>query len=302
MPPSATSASDTTPQNTVQNLRGIALIALGFFSFSACDMQAKLLTADLPALEIVWFRQLGLFLGVIVLIAWRGPGLLASQKPLLQIGRGLTAAGSAVCFVIGVRVVPLADAVAVTFIAPFIVTVMGALLLREPVGPRRWAAVAFGFLGMLIVIRPGLGVFDPAIIFVVFAAFLFSVRQILSRWLSNADSVLTTVAYTSITSGLALSIALPFVWTTPERLDTWALIVGVALTAAAGEILVITALSIAEVSALAPVHYSLILWGTLYGYMIFGHLPDLWTVFGCIIIVASGLYAINRERLRQRGA
>ncbi|WP_428928245.1 DMT family transporter [Marinibacterium sp. SX1] len=299
MPLPAAPINAPLPSQQAQNLRGIVLMAMGFFSLAACDMQAKLLTAELPAFQIVWFRQLGLLIGVLALLAIRGRALLVSVKPGLQIARGLTAAVSAACFIVGVGFVPLADAVAVTFIAPFVVTILGALILREPVGPRRWAAVAAGFVGMLIVIRPGMGVFHPAILFIVAAACMFAFRQVLSRWLSGADSVTTTVAYTSLTSSLVITLTLPFVWVTPDSLSTWGIIAGLAICAGLGEVLVIRALDIAQAVVLAPVHYSMILWGTFYGFVIFGDLPDSWTILGCAIIVASGLYTVHRERLRR---
>ena len=288
------------PSRPPQNLRGIVLMALGFFCFAACDVQAKLLTETLHPAQIVFFRQLGLFTGIMVLLSLRGTVLLRSRLPWIQIGRGMTAVCSAICFIVGVTYVPLADAVAVTFIAPFIVTVMGALVLREPVGVRRWGAVALGFLGVLVVIRPGMGVFHPAIFFVVCAACFFAIRQVLSRSLSGADPVATTVAYTSITSTLAVSLVLPFVWQWPDPLGLWLPILGLALTAGLGELLVIRALDIGQAVVLTPVHYTSIIWGSFYGFVVFADVPDGWTLLGCAIIVSSGLYTLHRERLAAR--
>lgn len=285
------------PPSSADNLRGVVLMALGFFFFAAGDVQAKFLTDTLHPVQIVWFRQIGLALGVLVVLAMRGTSILRSRLPLLQMTRGLMAVLSAICFVLAVSYVPLADVVAVTFIAPFIVTVLGAVVLREPVGIRRWIAVSIGFVGMLIVIRPGMGVLHPAIGFAVAAACFFSIRQVLSRSLSGADPVITTVAYTSITSIILVSIALPFVWQTPQETWLWLIILGLAVTAALGEVLVIRALDIAQAVVVAPLHYSLIIWGTFYGYVVFADLPDGWTLFGCGIIIASGLYTLHRERL-----
>lgn len=283
-----------------RNLQGVGLILLGFFLFASGDVLSKLLTEELPPLQIVWMRSAGLSLGVLVLLALRGPGLLRTRSPLPQIARGLAAAGSAVFFVTAITYVPLADAVAVSFVAPFMLTVAGAVLLREPVGLRRWIAVMVGFLGMLIVIRPGFGVFHPAIGLVVIAATLFAGRQVLSRMLSGTDSIATTVAYTALTATGVLSLGLPFVWITPVDPMLWLMIGMLALTAAAGEILVIRALDIAQAVVLAPLHYTLIIWGTGYGFLVFGDLPDRWTLLGCAIIMASGLYTLHRERLRAR--
>lgn len=295
--PAAPLHSAPPPVRQPDNLRGLVLMMLGFAFFAACDVQAKVLTAEMHPIQIVWFRMIGLFLGVMVLLALRGRHLLRSKNVPLQMARGAAAVASAVCFTITVRHVPLADAVAVSFIAPFVVTVAGALVLKEPVGARRWAAVTIGFVGMLIIIRPGLGVFHPAIGFVVLAAFLFASRQIVSRYLAGSDSITTTVAYTSITATVLASVLLPFFWTTPTGWETWAIILGLTITAALGEVLVIRALDIAQAVVLAPLHYTLILWSTMYGFLVFGDLPDSWTLIGAAIIIASGLYTLHRERL-----
>lgn len=280
------------------NLKGVVLIALGFFFFSCSDLLAKLLTAHFHPLQVVWMRMLGLVVGVCFLFYRQGIKLFHTPKPKLQLLRGAVAAGSGTLFIYAINYVPLADAIAVTFVAPFLVTVLGAIVLKEPVGLRRWLAVLVGFLGMLVVIRPGMGVFHPAIFLVILAAGFFAIRQLLSRWLSGVDSVSTTVAYTSIVAFAITSIALPFVWITPGGFAVVLMIVGLSLSAAVGEVFIIRALDVAQSVVLAPMHYTLIIWGTFYGYLFFGDLPDGWTFFGCGIIVASGLYTSYREFVR----
>lgn len=277
-------------------------MALGMFLFSCVDTVAKFLTETLPAIQIVWFRQLGLFAGVVVLIVVQGRVVLASANPALQIGRGALAACSATLFIIGVSYVPLADAVAITFVAPFLVTVMCALILREPVGVRRWTAVIIGFLGTLIVIRPGMGVMHPAAGLLIIAAGAFALRQILSRILAGGDGTKTTVAYTALVSWSLLTLPLPFFWQTPSSPLQIGLLILIALLAAGAEILVIMALDAAQAVVVAPVQYSLLIWGTLYGFLVFGQFPDGWTWVGALIIIATGIYTLHRERLvaRQR--
>ncbi len=288
-----------------ENLRGLALMALAFFLFAASDAQAKLLTGMFHPMEVVWARQLGLLAGVVVLLVLKGPVILSTGRPGMQVLRGTLAVISASAFIIALRYVPLADAVAVSFVAPFMVTVLGALVLGEKVGPRRWTAVAIGFIGTLIVIRPGLGVVHPAVMLVVGAATAFALRQILSRVLAGTDRTATTVAYTAIVSVVLLSLPLPLFWRTPATATELALLAGMAACGALGELLVIRALEIAEAIVLAPVHYSLIIWGTFYGWLVFGQLPDRWTWTGAAIIVATGLYIMHREwtlaRSRARG-
>lgn len=287
------------------NLRGLALMGLAFFVFAASDAQAKLLTGMFPPMQVVWTRQLGLLAGVLVLLALKGPAILRTGRPGMQVLRGTLAVISASAFILALRYVPLADAVAVSFVAPFMVTILGALVLGEKVGPRRWSAVAIGFAGTLIVIRPGLGVIHPAVMLVVGAATAFALRQILSRVLAGTDRTATTVAYTALVSVVLLSLPLPFFWRTPATATELALLIGMAACGALGELLVIRALEIAEAIVLAPVHYSLILWGTFYGWLVFGQLPDRWTWTGAAIIVATGLYIMHREwtlaRSRMRG-
>lgn len=291
--------ASVTAQRT-DSMRGLALMAAGMFLFSGVDTMAKLMTESLHPIQVVWSRQSGLLLGVLGLIAWRGFGVLKSANPRLQVGRGVLAAISATLFIIAVSHVPLADAVAITFVAPFLVTLMGALILREPVGWRRWTAVIIGFLGTLVVIRPGMGVVHPAAGLLVVAAAAFAMRQVLSRFLAGADSTQTTVAYTAIVSWVLLSLPLVFVWQTPQSGTQIIILCAMAVMGAFAEILVIMALDAAQAVVVAPVQYSLLIWGTMYGYLVFGQLPDSWTLVGAIIIVSTGLYTLNRERLLLR--
>jgi drug/metabolite transporter (DMT)-like permease len=275
-------------------------MAGGMFLFSAVDTHAKFLTDSFHPIQIAWSRQLGLLVGVLFLLMIRGRDILKTQHPYLQMGRGALAAGSATLFIVAISFVPLADAVAISFVAPFIVTVLGALILGEAVGIRRWVAVSIGFLGTLVVIRPGMGVIHPAAVLVLIAALLFALRQILSRKLSGSDKTITTVAYTALTASALLTLPLPFVWRTPEWGFEIALLTSMAVLAGIAEVMVIRSLELAQAVVLAPVHYSLLIWGTFYGWMVFDQLPDLWTWIGALIIVATGIYTLHRERLVAR--
>lgn len=293
-PATPISPSEATGPRRVENGRGLLMMALGMFLFSAVDTMAKFLTDSLHPFQIVWTRQLGLAAGALILIVWSAGRVIRTTHPRLQILRGTVAALSASLFIFGVAKVPLADAVAVSFVAPFMVTVLGALILREAVGIRRWTAVTLGFIGALIVIRPGLGVVHPAAGFVVLAAFFFAIRQIVSRALSDSDRTATTIVYTALVSVALLTVPVAFVWVTPEA-GHIPILIAMALLAAAAEICVIKALELAMAVVVAPVQYTLILWGTFYGWMVFDQLPDGWTWAGTAIIVATGLYTLRRE-------
>ncbi|MDH3453077.1 MAG: DMT family transporter [Gammaproteobacteria bacterium] len=269
-----------------------------FAAFSCGDLIAKLLTADYHPVQIAFSRQLGVVAAVAVLFAMKGSAILRSTVPKLQVARGLCAVVSATSFIFAISYVPLADAVAVTFAAPFMVTVLGAVVLREAVGTKRWIAVTAGFIGTLVIVRPGFGVFHPAIFLVLLAAAAFALRQIVSRYIGRRDRTMTTLAYTALTSVIVLAIPMPLIWITPVSIVDVAMMAGVAIMAGMGEFLLIRALEIAAVVVVAPMQYSLILYGTLWGYLVFAELPDRWTWLGTSIIVGSGLYMLYLERRR----
>ncbi len=283
----------------VNNLRGALFMLAGMFVFAAVDAMAKYSTDYLPSLQIVWARYLGLFLGVVFLISFRGFIIMKSRHRPLQLVRGMAAAMSATLFIIGLHYVALADAVAVTFIAPLVVTILGALVLGERVGPHRWTATVIGFLGALMVIRPGFASFHPGLIFPFIAAILFAVRQIISRHISHHDRTATTVAYTSLTATFLLTCAMPFVWTAIEPAHLFLVLAAMSLLSALGEILVIRALEVGLAVFVSPLHYTIIIWASLYGFLLFGQFPDFWTWTGAAIITASGLYVMHRERVRR---
>ena len=280
-----------------KSMQGITLMALGMFLFCTVDTQAKFLTATLNPIQIVWLRQLGLFFGVIILLAIRGVSILKTDNLKLQIARGTIVIVSPVCFVSALIFVPLADAVAVSFVAPFFVIILAATFLGEKVGIHRWLAVILGFLGTMIIIRPGLGVVHPAVFLVFVAASLFAVRQILSRFLSKSDNTITTIVYTALVGSFWLTFALPFVWKWPTSKTELFLIVSISILAAIAEICVIKALELAEATLLGPVHYTLIIWGVFYGFVFFDQIPDFWTWVGTTVIIFCGFYTVYRERV-----
>ncbi len=297
--PNAPITAVETPSTNRTGL-GIGLMILGFMFFSIADATAKFLTQDFQPFQIAWFRQLGLLSVGIWILAARGLPVLKTKRPVLQVLRGCAAALSASAFIFAVGYVPLADAVAVSFVAPFAVTILAAFVLRETVGIRRWTAVTVGFTGTLIVIRPGLGILHPAIFVVLAAASLFAVRQILSRVLGPVDRTSTTVTFTAISSVMLLTLPMAFVWQTPTSLQQVLLILLLAGAAGTGELLIIRALELAEAATLAPMQYTMIIWSTGLSWLVFSQLPDGWTLLGAAIIMASGIYTLHRERLAAR--
>lgn len=281
--------------NRRETIQGIALMLGAFFCYALADLLAKLLTQTFNPLQVAWIRQFGLLAGALILFALQGRQILRSRHPILQACRGLTVVAASTSFVVAIAFVPLADAIAVSFLAPFVVTALAALILKETVGLRRWIAVALGFAGTMVIIRPGFGTFHPAIFLVLVSAGAFAIRQVISRFVSGTDPLTTTVAYTAFTAVTVLAIPLPFVWRTPGDPSEFLLMFGMACAAGCGELMVMRALELAEAVVLSPLQYTLMIWGTIWGFLVFAQLPDGWTIAGTAIVVASGIYSLYRE-------
>jgi len=287
-------AAKPTSKRQSNSRLGILYMIGGMFLFAAVDAQAKYLTQTMHPVQIIWFRQLGLALGIIILVFYKGPGILNTQQLPLQVLRGSLAVCSALLFVYAIKYAALADAVAVSFVAPFFLTLLGALVLGETVNIRRWIAVMVGFVGAIIIIRPGGDAVHPAVMLVALAALFYAMRQIIGRLLADTDRTITTVAYTALISTGLISLPLPLIWTTPNSVKVMWIILSMTILAAIAEGLVIKALEVAEAVVVAPIHYTLIIWGSMYSFFIFNQFPDIWTWIGTAIIVVAGMAALKK--------
>lgn len=269
-------------------------MAMGFFCFSVSDTLTKMLaTEGVHPIQIVWARQMGLVVVVLFFAARIGPTIFRTQQLGLQILRGALAVMAPLCFAVAFAFVPLAEGIAVTFIAPLIVIALSAVFLGENVTRWQWLATVIGLVGAIVIVRPGAGLFHPTIVLAFCAATLFATRQVLGRVLAWQDNAETTMAFTALVGFSALSFALPFVWEAPASPAVAAIFVGMALFAAFGEICTIRAVEMASAAIVAPMQYTTILWATLFGWAIFAQLPDMWTWVGTAIIVGSGIYIIR---------
>ncbi len=284
------------------NVKAMLCMFIGMFFFSIADAQSKFLTDYLHPMQIAWARWLVLFCCVIVFICLRGVKILETKHLFLQILRGVTVALTVAFFTIGLSFVPLAEAVAITFITPIIVTILSAYLLGERVGKRRWTAVIIGFFGTVMITRPSIENLNSGLLFPFLAAMFFAIRQIISRRVSYEDDVQTTVAYTALTSIFLLSVCLPFFWIdVPSELDAITLL-SLSAFSALGEIFIIYALSIGLAVVVTPIHYTMIIWAVIYGYFLFGEVPNISMIFGTLVVIFSGIYIAHREhRLSTRG-
>lgn len=281
-------------------LRGIVLVVLAVLFFSCSDAAAKLLSRTLPPLEIAWLRYACFALLVVPVVARGGTTVLRTGRPVLQILRGFGLLGSAVFFILALSFLPMAEAAAISYVNPAFITALSIPLLGERVGARRWAAVAVGLAGVLMVIRPGSDAFQAAAVFPILSAISWAIGVIVTRRMAGTEDATTTLVWTALTGLVVLSAVLPFhaVMPTPYELAL-GLLIGVASTTA--QWLLILAYRYGDASVLAPYSYIQLIWSTAAGYIVFSAMPDLWTFAGMGVIVASGLYTAHRERRRAQG-
>jgi drug/metabolite transporter (DMT)-like permease len=293
------SAKKTAPARADRPFRGIALILASTVFLGASDVTAKYLSATLPSIEIAWIRFL-VFALIMSPAMLPGSPLFAlnSRRPGFQLMRGVALLGSSLFFISGLRFLPIAEASATGFVSPLFVTALSIIFLGEKVGVRRWIATALGLIGVLIILRPGSGAFHPAAFFPLVSALAWACTLIMTRMMSGSERAVTTMAYSSI-AGLGVLCALvPFVWVGPSWHDIlFGAFIGIASTA--GQWIVVLAFRYADASVLAPFSYTQLLWVSVLGFIIFGEVPDVWTVTGALFIVGSGLYTAHRERIRQ---
>ncbi len=296
--PEKKSAARKAPARADRPFRGIALILASTVFLGTSDVTAKYLSATLPSIEIAWIRFVAFAL---IMVPAMLPGsplyALHTDRRGLQLMRGVALLGSSLFFISGLRFLPIAEASATGFVSPLFVTALSILFLSERVGVRRWLATAVGLIGVLIILRPGSGAFHPAAVFPLVSALAWACTLIMTRMMSGRDRAITTMTYSSIAGVCVLSALVPFVWVTPSWHDIlFGIFIGIASTA--GQWIVVLAFRYADASVLAPFSYTQLLWVSILGFVIFGEIPDIWTVVGAVFIVASGLYTAHRERVR----
>ena len=297
--PEKKSVARGAPARADHPFKGIALILASTVFLGASDVTAKYLSATLPSIEIAWIRFLVFALIMAPSMLPGSPLYALRTKNLgLQLMRGTALLGSSLFFISGLRFLPIAEASATGFVAPLFVTALSIVFLGESVGLRRWIATAVGLIGVLIILRPGSGAFHPAAVFPLVSAFAWACTLIMTRMMSGMERAVTTMTYSSIAGVCILSALVPSVWVTPSWHDIlFGIFIAVASTA--GQWIVVLAFRYADASVLAPFSYSQLLWVSMLGFLIFGEVPDIWTVTGAAFIVASGLYTAHRERLRR---
>lgn len=280
--------------------RGILLVFLFGFMILGMDTLAKHLTALVPIPMLMWARYT-FHVATTPFLGMPGGmrGLVATTRPGVQVLRSFCMLGATTSFFTAIKFIPLADAIAIGFVSPFVITGLSIPMLGERVGIRRWIACAVGFAGALLIIRPGFEERHWAYILPLAAALCGSLYAILTRRLGPSERPTTSLFYTAAIGAIVMTAIAPFDWVWPD-LWTWAMLVALGALAAVSHLVLIHAYRHAPASLLAPFGYLEIIWATLFGFLAFGDFPDGLTWVGIAIIVASGLYVFHRETMRRR--
>lgn len=280
---------------------GIVSILLSSVIFAPTSQTAsKFLASDFPVLQVLFFRALGQTLWMALLfLPKHGIGVFKSSAPGLQLGRSALLFVSGIFWVKAIAVVPLATASAINFTAPLMVVVMSVFILGEKVGMHRWVAVGVGLIGALVVIRPGSEEMPPAILLMLVASFLFACYQIMTRKVASIDSAPTTTMFTVLVALGVTAVLIPWNYISPEPGDymVWIAFTANGLLGGLRHMFVVKAYAHAPASVVSPFFYCELVGVALLGFVVFGDVPDIWTWVGAGIIVCSGLYIAQRERI-----
>ncbi|MEQ8250171.1 MAG: DMT family transporter [Oceanibaculum nanhaiense] len=277
---------------------GIAIVLLGVFMFACVDTLNKVLGQSHSIAQILWVRFL-IFVPIALVLSYRRHGGLTwrSQRPLLQAARAALLVIEMGFFVAALKYLPLADVQAIAASAPLMVVALSVPFLGEKVGWRRWSAVTVGFVGVLIIVRPGFESMSTGTILTLIGTAMWAIYQIMLRIVGRYDPAPTTALWTAVIGLAMTSMVVPFHWTAPTPLG-WFLLLLIGILGAAGHTVFMKAFTLAPASALQPFTYTQLVLVTFLGWLVFGDLPDGWTVAGASLIVAAGLYSIYRARLR----
>ena len=292
--PAVEVAASAKPERT---LVGILALLASTALFPISDTASKVLTASLPSIEVAWLRYL-VFVIMTVPLLLRGRGVLRTARPALQVGRAMASAASTVLFIVAFGVMPVANATAIGFLAPVVVTAMAALFLREKVGVRRWSAALVGLAGVMVIVQPGGSTFDVAS-FIPLCGSIASALAVIGTRLARNERPETTLFYSAVAGFAVISVLAAFTWQTPS----WNQVaIGgiVGFFATLASLMQIFAYRNAPASLLAPFSYTQLVWAAALGYFAFGTVPGPSMLLGAAIIAASGLYTAWREAARAR--
>ena len=282
------------------NLRSIVamLVAVGFFSLM--DAVLKTLSSSYPAMQVAAMRGLSAFPLVCVYVLWRGQAReLLQVRWSLHLIRGVMSVGMLSLFTFALGELPLTEAYTIFFVAPLLITILSIPILKEKIQPLHWAAIAVGFVGVLIAMRPqGTGFFSLGALAVLAAAALYSLSAVVARVLSRTDSSVKVVFWTTALLSLGAGVLAWPQWV-PIRPEHWWWIAALATTGFFGALAITEAFQSGKASAVAPFEYTALAWGVGLDWLLWRTIPDHYTLVGAAIIVASGIYLIRHESAKE---
>jgi drug/metabolite transporter (DMT)-like permease len=279
----------------------IALMFAALFCFACLDTSGKWMSRHIPIWEVVWARYMGATFFVLLFInPLTTPRMLSTSRPGLQLIRALLLFGATVLNFFALKWLQLAQTVSIAFAGPLLIALFAGPILGEWVGPRRLAAIIVGFLGVIVVTRPSLSGIHPAMLLSFGCVVCNAFYSILTRVLAATDSSRTTTFFSAISGAVILTPALPFFWVTPQDWRVWLFLVLIGGFGGLGHWFLILAHHRAPAALLAPFAYTQIVWMIIFGYIVFSDLPDVWTLAGAGIVIASGLYLLYRSRVVKR--
>ena len=284
------------------NALGALFILLATLCYASMDAISKFLVADYAVIQIMWVRCALIFLFSWVIVRRQGlVGAMRSKRPWLQFTRSLILLIESAIFVLAFRYLPLADTHALAATSPLIVIALGVLFLGEKAGLARWLAVAAGFAGVLLIIQPGLRTVDWPVLLPLGGSVLWATYQILTRLAARQDSPDTSLIWAAVVPLIATTFVGPIGWQWPT-VTAWILMAVISAIGAVGNYAMIKALDYAEAGAVQPYNYTLLVWATVLSVVVFGDIPDGWTILGAGIVVASGLYTWHHDRMASNAA
>jgi drug/metabolite transporter (DMT)-like permease len=283
-------------------LRGILFLCAATLCFVTLDSINKVIVQYLPPLEVIWGRYAAQFIMMTVLLVPRfGMRLVRTRRPWTQVARGITLALASLLAVTGLRVLPLADAIAIANLQPLMLVALGAVLLRERVGWQRWLAVILGFVGVVIVVQPGAGdssLLGAACMFG--AALSMALHLAMTRSLGTGEYQLASVYLANATGTLAISATVPLAWVTPPHSMIWFGFAVAGLFGGFGHMFMTRAFTLAPASTLAPFTYTTLIWATAASWGVFGDAPNWTTLTGIAVIAGAGVYSATLEHRKLR--
>ena len=272
---------------------GILFAVAAYFSFSILDAFQKTAVINHSIFQLLFIKYIfTLLLSYSEAKRKKNYKFWQSNNVKLQVLRSFFSIIESGCFVLAFRYLSLADVHSVGSLTPVIIVALSALILKENVSPKTWIAIFVGFLGVLIILRPGLSIFDIKSLLPLMAAFFLGLYQVVTRKVSENDSTETSLFYTSLIGFIVMSI-LAFVYWQPLTLNSYFLFTCIGIFFSMGIYFQIIALSKARASIIQPFHYTLIFWAIILGYLVYDDLPDIPTIVGAIIIAASGIYVLR---------